>query len=35
MELLIGFKNLDPNIISNRLLLLVKTIVYKVEKTLK
>jgi hypothetical protein len=33
MEFLTGFKNLDFNIIGNRLLLLVKTIVYKVEKT--
>jgi hypothetical protein len=30
-----GFKNLDPNIIGNRLLLLAKTTVYKAEKTLR
>jgi hypothetical protein len=34
MELLIGFKNLDLDFINNRLLLLIKTIIYK-EKLLK
>jgi hypothetical protein len=33
-ELLIGFKNLNLDFINNRLLLLIKTIVYK-EKLLK
>ena len=34
MELLIGFKNLDLDFIDNRLLLLIKTIIYK-EKLLR
>jgi hypothetical protein len=34
VELLIGFKNLDLDFIDNRLLLLIKTIVYK-EKLLR
>jgi hypothetical protein len=33
-ELLIGFKNLDLDFINNRLLLLIKTIIYK-EKPLR
>jgi hypothetical protein len=33
-ELLIGFKNLDSDFINNRLLLLIKTIIYK-EKLLR
>jgi hypothetical protein len=33
-ELLIGFKNLDPNFIDNKLLLLIKTIMHK-EKPLR
>jgi hypothetical protein len=34
MELLIGFKNLNLDFINNKLLLLIKTIIYK-EKPLK
>jgi hypothetical protein len=33
-KLLIGFKNLDPNFIDNKLLLLTKTIMHK-EKPLR
>jgi hypothetical protein len=34
VELLIGFKNLNLDFINNRLLLLIKTIIYK-EKLLR
>jgi hypothetical protein len=34
MELLTGFKNLDLDFINNKLLLLIKTIIYK-EKLLR